>query len=134
MTTYRSAEEFEARFESRPHVQGHGFHRFPVEEYLEARGEHFADRFDPGDFLALSASIDGHRVDPGSVRAPSILVSFDTDALVPPWLVQELADRLGGPAVHHRLRSPFGHDGFLKESEAVNALLRPLFAESGGGR
>ncbi len=129
MTTYRSAREFEERFAPdplAPRRPGQTPVRFPVEEYLEARGADFVRRFDAERFLALSESIDLHRTRPGSLPPQTLLVSFDTDALVPPWLVDELATRSGrrgrGPT-HVTVPSLFGHDAFLKEVGEVTALL-----------
>ena len=91
MTTYRSATEFESRFRGAPVATDAGL-EFPVEPYLAARGREFARRFDAESFLALSESIDAHRVDPTAITTPATLVACDQDALVPPWLVQELRD------------------------------------------
>ena len=140
MTTYRSAQEFEERFS--PFALRAGAHagapgatpggapgrtpaRFPVEEYLEARGAAFVRRFDMERFLALSESIDLHSTRPGSLPAHALLVSFDSDVLVPPWLTEELAARQGrSPARHVTIPSRYGHDAFLKEAEAVSGCLR----------
>ena len=65
-----------------------------------------------------------HCVDPRLVASPTTLVSCDTDALVPPWLVEELAQGASGVREHVTLASPFGHDSFLKESERVSSVLR----------
>ena len=86
MTTYRSATEFEARFDPGPSGVDEGRVRFPVEAYLEARGDDFARSFDASAFLTLSESIDTHGVDPSTISTPTTLVSFDTDTLVPPPL------------------------------------------------
>lgn len=128
MTTYRSAVEFDARFDGRP-LAGVGAPRFPVEEYLDARGAAFAERFDPERFECLSASIDLHTVEPSAIRAPTTLVSFDTDALVPPWLVDELAERAPGVRRRVSLSTIFGHDAFLKEVEAVSAAIATALSE-----
>jgi homoserine O-acetyltransferase/O-succinyltransferase len=122
MTTYRSAEEFEQRFARRA-VLHEGRARFPVESYLDARGSDFARRFEAERFLRLSESIDLHEVEPSHVLAPATFVSFDTDSLVPPWLVEEATRGSGGPARHVAVRSRFGHDAFLKEPEAVSAVV-----------
>ena len=133
MTTYRSTHEFEERFS--PFALSAGTPegdpaRFPVEEYLEARGADFVRRFDTERFLALSESIDLHSTRPGSLPEHALLVSFDTDVLVPPWLMDELAagdpDAEPGrsPARHVTIPSLYGHDAFLKETEAVSGLLR----------
>ena len=133
MTTYRSAHEFEERFS--PFALPAGARdltpaRFPVQEYLEARGAAFVRAFDTERFLALSESIDLHSTRPGSLPAHALLVSFDSDVLVPPWLMEELAARQGrGPARHVTIPSLYGHDAFLKETEAVSGCLR---AELGG--
>ena len=131
MTTYRSADEFERRFDYRPDMDSldlasldvnGGAVRFPVQDYLEARGGAFASVFDAASFLSLSTSIDIHCVDPGLVVSRTTLVSFDTDALVPPWLVEELAQGAPGVCEHVTLSSPFGHDAFLKEPERVSSV------------
>ena len=126
MTTYRSAQEFEERFDSAPltpGAPGEGPARFPVEEYLDARGRDFVQRFDADRFLALSESIDLHRTRPASLPPDSLLVSVDSDSLVPPWLVEELARSSSRGATHVTIRSPFGHDAFLKEAGQVSSLL-----------
>lgn len=125
MTTYRSAPEFEVRFDGEA-VIADGWARFPVESYLEARGLDFASRFRPGRFLRLSESIDLHHVDPAGIGCPTTAVSFNTDALVPPWLVDELASEAGGSCRHVRLRSIYGHDAFLKQDEGLASVLRGI--------
>ncbi len=133
MTTYRSADEFERRFDHSPDMHSldlasrdinGGAVRFPVQDYLEARGGAFASAFDAASFLSLSTSIDLHSVDPGLVESRTTLVSFDTDALVPPWLVEELAQAAPGVCEHVTLASTFGHDAFLKESKRVSSIVR----------
>lgn len=133
MTTYRSTREFEQRFS--PFALSAGTPagdpaRFPVQDYIEARGAAFVRRFDTERFLALSESIDLHSTRPGSLPEHALLVSFDTDNLVPPWLMDELAARGFGsePRRHVTIQSLYGHDAFLKEIEAVSECLR---AESG---
>ena len=109
--------------------------RFPVEEYLEARGAAFARTFDPERFAALSESIDLHRTRPGSLPADALLVSFDSDALVPPRLIEELAAREGrSPARHLTIPSPYGHDAFLKETETVSGCVRGELGGEGVAR
>lgn len=129
MTTYRSIHEFEARFSpfaltagspGTARSPGHTPSRFPVEDYLDARSAAFAKVFDTDRFLALSESIDLHATRPGSLPADALLVSFDTDVIVPPRLVDELAMRQGrSPVRHITIPSLFGHDGFLKETAEV---------------
>lgn len=122
MTTYRTAEEFQARFPSSPRWST-GRPRFAVEDYLNHHGASAPVTFSPESFFQLSQSIDVHSVRPENIRARSVLMSVDSDALVPPWLMTELAERLGGPTELVRVASRYGHDAFLKEEGAVSKIL-----------
>jgi homoserine O-acetyltransferase len=122
MTTYRTPEEFEQRFATSPNWDD-GVPRFAVEEYLDYQGERFSRRFDAKAFAILTQSLDLHHVEPEDITVPTTVVSVDSDTLVPPWLVAELAQRLpiSGGAI--RIASNFGHDAFLKEHRAVSRLI-----------
>jgi homoserine O-acetyltransferase len=122
MTTYRTPEEFEQRFASSPNWDD-GSPRFAVEDYLEYQGERFAQRFDARAFRILTQSLDIHRVEPEDVLVPTTVMSVDSDTLVPPWLVAELARRLPASGRAVRITSSFGHDAFLKEHQAVSRLI-----------
>lgn len=125
MATYRSAEEFSARFDSAPVREGDRF-VFPVERYLLARGEEYARRHRPHSMLTLSESIDLHRVDAGLVNTPVMAIGIREDQLVPLADMRALVARLP-QAQLHELSSVYGHDAFLKEGEALRTLLAPLW-------
>ncbi len=132
MTTYRTSEEFEKRFVSVP-IWEDGSPHFAVEKYLKVQGERFIRRFDGRAFAILSQSLDLHSVDPGLVRAPTTVVSVDSDTLVPPWLVAEMVRSLPGTGRTIRVASNFGHDAFLKEKTAVGRVIRHVLAENVAG-
>src|SRR6478752_6972551 len=111
MTTYRTAEEFRDRFDTRADVLG----SFPVEGYLEHQGARYIERNTPQRFLGLSLALDLHDVDPATITTPTTLVAFEGDAIAPPWQMAELERALGGPAALTVLPSIYGHDAFLKE-------------------
>ncbi len=122
MTTYRTAEEFAERFETTaPASAGQAY---PVCEYLTARGKAYRTHTTPARWLSLSDSIDRHAVTPEVVRTPTTLVGFTSDRLVPIDDIRELAARL--PNLFRLVEAPslYGHDAFLKEDEAVAAILR----------
>jgi len=139
MTTYRTAREFGERFENSSSVlspragcsqpeplgelQGPGRISFEVERYLANRGAQFAATFRPERFLALSLSMDLHRVDPAAVRAPTTLVAAEGDTLVPEEQMRALAKRLLVPGQLVHLPTIFGHDAFLKEPEKLGRIL-----------
>lgn len=127
ITTYRGSEEFAQRFSGAPEPRDDGFH-FPVEDYLRHQGRRFVERFDAGRFLALSESIDLHDVAPERITTPATLIGFASDRLVPLADLCELQQRLRGPATLAVIASPYGHDGFLKETEQLAPLLREALA------
>lgn len=122
VTTYRTAREFETRFDLTPIVTANDV-IFPVESYLLRHGERFAARFTPARFLALSLSSDLHSVDPARITTPATLVAIEGDTIVPREQVEQLARDLGAPARLVDLPSDKGHDGFLTEAAALNPIL-----------
>jgi homoserine O-acetyltransferase len=127
MSTYRSAEEFEARFDGAPTRDGDRY-VFPVEQYLFARGGDFADRHNAEAILCLSESIDLHHVDASRIFVPTTIVAIREDQLVPLADLRGLAARLPAAKLHE-ISSIYGHDAFLKESHQ----LRGIFAAALGG-
>lgn len=118
MTTYRSPEELAQRFALPAAVEG----------WLHARGSHFAQRFGPEQFLCLNESIDRHRVDPAAVLVPTTLVAFSTDQLVPPGCSRRLAAALPKLRRLIEVPTPYGHDGFLKATAAVTAIVTEVLS------
>ncbi|MGE0113870.1 MAG: homoserine O-succinyltransferase [Steroidobacteraceae bacterium] len=121
MATYRSPAEFVQRFSGKPERTAEGF-RFPVEQYLFSRGDAYAATYVPESFVCLSESIDLHRVAPAAIRVPTTLVAIREDQLVPLSDMQELQKQLSGPSELIELSSLYGHDAFLKETEALRAV------------
>jgi homoserine O-acetyltransferase len=127
MATYRSPEEFAARFSGAPRraggrTVGESF-VLPVEEYLFARGAEYAQRYRPESFVCLSESIDLHRVDAARIFAPVTAVAVREDQLVPLADMRAMVARLPNAELHE-ISSVYGHDAFLKE----NRRLAPIFA------
>ncbi len=117
MTTYRTPEEFSDRFALNETSTTPS--QFDICNYLGSRGDAFADLMDAERFLALSESIDLHRVDPEKITAPTLLMSAISDQLAPLPDMRELRDRLGGPSELFTFTSLFGHDAFLKEFDMM---------------
>lgn len=126
MTTYRSPEEFDARFRRPPRMEG-GRPVFPVEEYLTARGKDYAARYRPESFICLSESIDLHQVDATRVCVRTEVVAVREDQLVPIADMRALTARLPN-ATLHEISSLLGHDAFLKEAEQLRAVLSLIYS------
>ena len=128
MATYRSPEEFAARFNGAP-ARIDGRFQFPVESYLLARGDAYAATYVPEAFVCLSESIDLHQVDATRIGVPVTLVAIIEDQLIPVSDMRSLQARLNG-ATLLELSSLYGHDAFLKEC----AALQPVFARALDGQ
>jgi homoserine O-acetyltransferase len=128
MATYRSAVEFQLRFGGAPSRDADRF-KFPVEGYLFARGDAYVQKYRAESFLALSESIDLHRMDATQVQTPATLIAVREDQLVPYTDMQALSARLNGPRQLIEINSMFGHDAFLKEGAALNPIIKLALAE-----
>ena len=121
MSTYRSSEEFAARFPALPRLESGRF-VFPVEQYLFADNSEWVADFRPEAFLALSESLDLHRVDAARIFVPTAAVAAREDQLVPLSDVRGLGARLGRARVHE-ISSIYGHDAYLREAEQLRKIL-----------
>jgi homoserine O-acetyltransferase len=134
-TTYRSEPELHTRFgraaqEDADTLVPDG--RFAVESYLEHHAEKLARRFDANTYLRIVHAINTHDVGRGrggvaaalgAFTGPALVAAVDSDRLYPLSHSQELAAALPGCTGVDLLHSEVGHDGFLVESEALNALV-----------
>jgi len=125
MLTYRTPAEFADRFEGGIEAADPLTCSAPG-AYLRARGDAYPGVMSPERFLSLSASIDRHSVDPAAITLPTLLIGSETDQLVPPPQILDLAARLGGPVELHMLDSLYGHDMFLKDAARCSALVLPF--------
>ncbi len=129
--TYRSAVELGERFGARMQEDG----RFAVASYLDHHADKLAARFDAGSYVLLTQVMNTWDVGRGRgsieaalrrVTARSVVAGVDSDRLYPLELQQRVADGLDVPL--RVISSPYGHDGFLIETDAVGQLLRDLLA------
>ena len=143
LLNYRSPSELNDRFErswqSGISPLGSGG-RYAVESYLDFHGNKFTRRFDANSYITLVNAMNSHDIgrDRGGVAAAlsrvsakALVLGIDTDRLFPVnhqhLIARMLSETIdGGAAVE--ITSPFGHDGFLIEDEAVGAHLVRLLA------
>ena len=122
MLSYRTPEEFGERFDAEP-VLGTDGVRVAAEDYLDAAGQKFVARTASTAWVRLSESIDLHRVDPASIHVPTTVIAVEGDRLVPLSDAVALVEGLGLHGRLRVLRSTYGHDAFLKETDRIDALL-----------
>lgn len=100
--------------------------------YERYQGKKLSDRFDAYSYFYLTYAIDSHNVGRGrggigkalsGIRARSTVIGIGSDRLFPPCEQKLIADNIPG-AEYHKIRSEFGHDGFLIEYEQIENILR----------
>ncbi len=129
MITYRSADEFEARFDRKLGPDNSS----DLDRYLASRGEAFCAAMPPKRWLSLSGAIDRAAIDPSAVHVPTTLIACTSDQLAPLSQMEELSRRLPKLAAFHVLTSLYGHDAFLKESAQISRALRRFLDEASNG-
>ncbi|MCL7715730.1 homoserine O-succinyltransferase MetX [Stenotrophomonas mori] len=130
MLSYRTPEEFGERFDAAPEVVN-GRVRVAAEDYLDAVGAQYVARTRVDAYLRLSESIDLHRVDPAAIAVPTLVIAVEGDRLVPLSDLVALVEGLGPRGSLRVLRSPYGHDAFLKETDRIDAILANALRLSG---
>ncbi len=136
--TYRSGAELNLRFGRKPQPGEHpvgGRGRFAVESYLDHHADKLVGRFDANSYVVLTEAMNSHDVGRGRggtaaalrrVTATTAVAAVDSDRLYPVDLNREIAEGIAGCPGVQVIASPFGHDGFLIETEAVADLLAEL--------
>ncbi|MEO6701698.1 MAG: homoserine O-acetyltransferase [Jatrophihabitantaceae bacterium] len=137
--TYRTGLELEERFGRAGQPDRPGV--FAVQSYLDHHAAKLGRRFDAGSYVALTQAMNTHDVGRGrggllralaSVSVPVTVGGIDTDRLYPIALQAEIAEAIPTCSGLHVVSSPYGHDGFLIEAEAVGQLVRQALGTSGG--
>lgn len=132
-TTYRSPGELEGRFANTAQTGEDPLRggRLAVASYLDYHGEKLVRRFDAGSYVTLCRTMLTHDVGRGrgglestlgSITARTLIVSVDSDRLFFPHEVHA-ATTLIPEAQYTEVSSPYGHDGFLIETEQVAGIL-----------
>ena len=143
LVNYRSPTELNERFErtwqSKVSPLGDSG-RFAVESYLDFHGNKFTRRFDANSYMSLVGAMNSHDVTRdrgdlagvlGALTLPTLVLGVDSDRLFPLSQQEDLARHIPGclsGAVPEVLETPYGHDGFLIESERVGASIAALLA------
>ncbi|MGW4823057.1 homoserine O-acetyltransferase MetX [Streptomyces sp. NPDC004227] len=135
--TYRCEPELQLRFGRSSQGAEHPWHggRYQVESYLDHHAGKLVRRFDAASYVVLTEAMNAH--DAGRARggvraalrrvtAPTLVAGVDSDRLYPLAQQAELADGIPHADRLRVIESPYGHDGFLIETEQVGRLVREL--------
>lgn len=120
--TYRTAEEFGERFTDSLSIE-QGRARAGAEPYLDHMGARHCRKMSSVAYRRLSESTDLHRIDPARITVPATFAAIENDQLVPAAHIAALAAAVPD-GEYLSLSSIYGHDAFLKEEQAVAAIIR----------
>lgn len=105
--------------------------------YQQYQGRKLVDRFDAYSYIAILQSFDTHNVGRGRggvanalarIKAKTLVVGLTTDIIFSPEEMRQLAEMI--PFAEYReIDSPFGHDGFLVETDQLNDILIPFMEQ-----
>lgn len=123
MTTYRSSQEYDERFNCAAEADG------GVADYLRARGEDYVPQTTAARYLSLSGAIDCHFETPEEITTPTLLIAADSDQIAPLADVEELAARLSGPVQFQKISSLYGHDAFLKDTDTFAPQIKAFVSK-----
>ncbi|MEZ4959673.1 MAG: homoserine O-acetyltransferase [Saprospiraceae bacterium] len=95
--------------------------------YIQYQGLKLERRFYAHSYWHLTKSLDTHNIGRGrggapralsQLKMPALVISIDSDLLIPPVEQRFLAMHLPN-STYHEISSGFGHDGFLIETEQI---------------
>lgn len=128
LTAYGTSADFRSRFSAAEESSAESA-CMSIANHLASSGERFAATCTPARFVALSRSLDLHRVNPASIRVPTTLIAVREDQLVPIEQARELASSIAAPCRLVEIDSNYGHDAFLNDP-GFPAVLSAALASS----
>ncbi|WP_285056262.1 homoserine O-acetyltransferase family protein [Pedobacter ginsengisoli] len=111
---------------------------FRASSYQNYQGEKLCKRFNAYSYWYLSKAMDSHNVGRGrqsvvdalaSVKANTLVIGVENDVLFPLSEQDFLARHIPG-AAFHSIKSAYGHDGFLIETDILTNMIGNFLKES----
>lgn len=111
---------------------------FRASSYQNYQGEKLCKRFNAYSYWYLTKAMDSHNVGRGrksvadalsSIKANTLVIGIENDVLFPITEQEFLAKHIAG-AEFHSLKSAYGHDGFLIETDALTRVVGNFLKES----
>ena len=133
LLTYRGPEGYDLTQQDREEAPAE--HR--ASTYQRYQGEKLCRRYNAYSYHAILGAFDTHDVGRGRggvaaaltrITARTLVVGISSDIVFRPQEVRAMQAMIPG-SEYREIDSPFGHDGFLVEHEALNELLLPFVNE-----
>jgi len=127
LLSYRSYSIYEAKQKDENHQLNH----FKAARYQQYQGEKLAKRFNAHSYYRLTKMMDSHNVGRKRtsielalrrVKAKTLVIGITSDQLFPVEEQKFLAQNIIG-AQFAEIFSPYGHDGFLVETEKISIII-----------
>lgn len=135
--TYMSDKSMEEKFSRNLKDNAYSFSfasDFEVEGYLRYRGDSFVKRFDANSYLYITKAMDYFDVsgknfvkEAKNKDTKFLIISFKSDWLYPSYQSEETTKQLklkGYNATYIEIKSTYGHDAFLLESEDETRMIK----------
>ncbi|MFT5264406.1 MAG: homoserine O-acetyltransferase [Polaribacter sp.] len=109
---------------------------FRASSYINYQGDKFVKRFDPHCYYHLLNALDTHNMGRGrkgiekalsEIKANTIVIGFDSDLLIPK-VEQQFISRHIPNATYVEIKTLFGHDGFLIETDDISRSIRNVLS------
>ena len=142
--SYRTEQEMEVRFGRAPQGAEVPFTggRYAIESYLDHHADKLVRRFDANSYLRLSEAMSHHDIGRGrggveaalrTIEATVTVLGISSDRLYPPALQRAIADGIPHAPTAQIVTSPYGHDGFLLETESLTGRVARTLEQVGSG-
>ena len=135
MLSYRGAKGYNISQNNHPDKEETPWPGHRATSYQRYQGEKLTKRFDAYSYVTILDAFDTHNV--GRQRGgvanalsrltmPVMVVGITSDIIFLPEEMRELAAMMPD-ASYQEIDSPFGHDGFLVEHEALNSIIQKFY-------
>lgn len=127
LLTYRTFKSYKERQTD----EEEKLNNFRAASYISYQGQKLTNRFHAHAYWFLTKALDTHNVGRGrngaatalqQIKAPALIISVNSDLLIPPEEQQFLQTHLPN-ATYQEIDSEFGHDGFLVETEKIKKTI-----------
>jgi homoserine O-acetyltransferase len=111
---------------------------FRASSYQNYQGEKLVNRFNAYSYYYLTKAMDSHNVGRGrqsitdalaQIRSNTLVIGIENDLLFPISEQQYLAEHIKD-AEFYSVKSAYGHDGFLIETDALTSIISNFLRES----
>lgn len=127
MLTYRTPNSFiDAQTDNDDRIEG-----FSAASYIDYQGDKLVDRFTALSYYYLHKCLDAHNIGRNrggvefalsQVKINTLVIGIDTDQLLPTFLQKKIAENIPN-ASYKEIKSMYGHDGFLIETQQLTTLI-----------